>query len=95
MATYLPHIDRDLTTFPYHRWRVTPLHPFLKMREHLGRSYPTKRFGSFVSNHVVLGSILQNLQQTGNRVWREELTEDERDLVSVHNMRSVSGGRPR
>jgi len=52
VITYLPHINRYLTTLPNHTRGVIPHHPLLEVREDFRCSDSTQGLGRFVSDHV-------------------------------------------
>ena len=61
-VTYLPHINRDLTTLPNDTRRIWPLHPLLEVRENLGCRDTAKGFCSLVSDHIGFVGVLEDLQ---------------------------------
>ena len=79
--TYLPHINCHLTALSDYARGIGPFHPFLQVGQNFRCGYSSKSFGSFMSDHIRFICVLQNGEKWRNSVRREQLPEDECNLV--------------
>lgn len=80
---HLVHVQRHLTALLYNNRCILSRHIFFEIGKDLWSRNAAESFRCLVSHHVRFLGILENLEQGGNSMWREELAKDKSDLMPL------------
>ncbi len=80
---HLVHVQCHLTALLHYKRCVLSRRILFEVWKYLWSRNAAESFCRLVSYHVRFLRILENLEQGGNRMWREELAKDKSNLMPL------------